>query len=284
MLIIALLLIGVCVVIFVGLFLPKILSGIFNKYQQLQHRQVERTQAALEGVFVSFKPAQLRNWYLIGMIGLGLIGFLLQGVLGLIIGVAASFVLPSFAVKIISEKRRKQFLDQLVDTLNILSSSLKAGLTLPQALEVVVEEMPSPTKEEFALILQQMRMGVPLEEAFTKLRERIKDEDVDIVVISVLVARDTGGNVTHVFSNLTNMIREKKKIARRVKVLTVQARFQGLIISAMPVLFVPFVLSQNPHHFDVFFADSTGQMLLVYAVVSEILGIIAMKMLSKVEV
>ncbi len=256
-----------------------------KRYTNFQKKQMQEVEFALEELFLPIPKEKLGLLYVGFMVGTGIVVyFLTQNPFLSVLGILFGSIVPMIIVRIMEEQRRMKFLDQLVDTLGLLSSSLKAGLTLPQAFEVIVEEMPSPTREEFALILQQMKMGIPLEEALARLRRRIRNDDVDIVVISVLVARDTGGNVTEVFSNLAKMIREKKKLTRRVQVLTVQARLQGLLISAMPFFFVPFALSQNPHHFDIFFRDRVGQILLFYAVTSEVLGLFFLRRLSKIEV
>ncbi len=259
--------------------------SVANRYSRVKEAQIRQTEALLEGMFLPVQRKTLNMVYALSMIAGGSAVFLITGnPLFALLGAGMGALVPMFVVRILEERRRKQFVDQLVDTLALLSSALKAGLTLRQAFEVVVEEMPSPTREEFTLILQQLRMGIPLEEALNRLRARIRNDDVDIVVISVLVARDTGGNVTEIFSNLAQMIREKKMLHRKVEVLTAQARWQGMIISAMPILFVMFVINQDPHHFDIFFKDPTGQLLLVYAVISQILGLITMRIMGKVEV
>ncbi len=262
-----------------------LVPGVAHRYSRVREAQIRQTEALLEGMLLPVQRKTLNMLYVLSMVGGGIIVFFLfANPLFALLGAAVGALLPVFVVRALEERRRKQFVDQLVDTLALLSSALKAGLTLRQAFEVVVEEMPSPTREEFALILQQLRMGIPLEEALNRLRARIRNDDVDIVVISVLVARDTGGNVTEIFSNLAQMIREKKMLQRKVEVLTAQARWQGMIISAMPIFFVMFVIHQDPHHFDIFFKDPTGQLLLVYAVVSQILGLITMRVMGKVEV
>ena len=280
---------GIVIVLVVGAavaIITLLLSPLFTeKYSDFQERQVKKVELALDELLLPIPKDKLGLLYIASMAATGIIVYLLTtSVILALVGFLFGSVIPLMIVRILEESRRKKFLDQLVDTLGILSSSLKAGLTLPQAFEVIVEEMSSPTKEEFALILHQMKMGIPLEEALARLRKRIRNDDVDIIVISVLVARDTGGNVTEVFSNLAKMIREKKKLMRRVQVLTVQGRLQAMIISAMPFFFVPFVLSQDPHHFDIFFQDQIGQFLLVYAVISQLLGLFFVKKLGKIEV
>ena len=275
----------IIIAISIGLIVWYLSPKVSQKYYEFRDNQMQKTASAFDEILMPIKPATLNILYLASIVGSAAVAYILfKGIEFVLLGAVIGPIIPFLIVRVLSEIRRRKFIDQLVDTLSLLSSSLKAGLTLPQAFEVVVEEMPSPTREEFMMILQQIKMGFPLEEALTALRKRIKDEDLDLVVISVLVARETGGNITEIFKNLSFMIREKKKLMRRVQVLTAQARLQGMIISVMPILFVPFVLSQNPHHFDVFLKDSIGQMLLVGAAIFQVIGLFMMRKLSKIDV
>ncbi len=256
-----------------------------RRLKPVHSRRMQKASEIVNDMFLNMPRNRIRLMFTASPIVFFIIAFLLFNNLWIaIVAMLLGLLFPTLLLKIMIDNRKAKFLVQLVDTLYIISSSLKAGMTLQQAFDVVVEEMPPPTRDEFKLILRQLKMGVPVADALMTLRKRIKNDDVDIVVISVLVARDTGGNITDVFNNLTNAMREKKRIAKRTKVLTAQARLQTLIITALPFFFVPVVYSQNPHHFDIFFTDPVGQILLVYAIISQILGLFTMKILGNVEV
>ncbi len=268
-----------------GVSIGSIAFYLGKKIRPVQRKRIQKATEIVDDMFLSIPKTQIKLMFVIGPLLFALSGFLLlNNIWAAVIGVFLGFVFPTLILRIMIAMRRRAFLDQLVDTLYVISSALKAGMTLQQAFEIVVDEMPSPTSDEFKLILRQVKMGVPTTDALMTLRKRIKSEDVDIVVISVLVARDTGGNVTDVFNSLTNAMREKKRIAKRVMVLTAQARLQTIIITVLPLFFVPIVCSQNPHHFDIFFTDPVGQALIVYAIFSQIMGILVMSILGKVEV
>jgi tight adherence protein B len=180
--------------------------------------------------------------------------------------------------------RKNKFQDQLVDGLMVLSSALKSGMSLNQAVEILVEEMPSPLNEEFALVMQENRMGVPLEECLQHLKQRMPLDDLGLITSAIGVARETGGDLTEIFSQLVFTIREKNKLERKVRTLTVQGRLQGVIMGILPVGFAFFISRVNPESFNVLLNTRVGQMLLVYAVASEIIGVILIKKLSRVEV
>ncbi len=197
---------------------------------------------------------------------------------------AAGLLVPLFMVKRMEAGRRQKFAGQLVDGLMILSSSLKAGLSLLQAFETLVEEMPAPISQEFSLAIRQMQMGVTLEESLLSLKRRMRLDELDLMVTAMLVARETGGDLTITFSRVINTIQERNKLIGRVKALCIQAKLQGIIMSVLPILFGLFVYKTNPTFFDVFLKDPVGKALLIYAFISEALGIVFIRKFSKVDV
>jgi tight adherence protein B len=127
-------------------------------------------------------------------------------------------------------------------------------------------------------------MGFSLESALGDLRKRMNLDELDMVVASIMVAKDTGGDVTEILSQVANTITERNKLVGKVKALTIQAKLQGLIMSLIPVFFAIFVCKTDPHFFDIFFKDEFGKMLLTYAVVSQIIGTYLIIKLSRVDI
>lgn len=202
-------------------------------------------------------------------------------------GLLASFVsliVITFIVKRLEIIRKGKFAAQLVDGLMLLSGSLKAGLSLLQSFETLVEEMPPPISQEFGLVVRENRMGVPLEECLYKLKRRMDCEDLNAIVTAILVARETGGNITAIFSNLVMTIRERDRLLRKVKALCVQSKIQGKIMMVLPIIFAYGVYKLDPHFLDAMTQDPLGRLLLGYAVISEFIGIVLISRLSKIEV
>jgi len=154
-------------------------------------------------------------------------------------------------IKIMEKKRVEKFAGQLVDGLMVISSALKGGLSLLQALEVLVEEMPPPISQEFGLILRENKIGLTLEESLRRLNGRLKLEELGLMINSVLVARETGGDLTKVFSRLATTIRDNRKLKENIRTLTLQGRLQGIIMSLLPFVFAWWVMTTNKEHFDI---------------------------------
>jgi tight adherence protein B len=260
---------------------------ILLKYSSLQRKRMDKTSSQLDRMFVVTQGKKMLPIFTLSPLALGIIGFLSLRdvpVFGLLAGLAVGFIIPAIVMKQMALMRRLKFQGQLVDALMILSSALKAGMSLNQSFEILVEEMPVPMSEEFNLVVRENSMGVPLDECLDHLRQRMPLDDLGLITAAVSVARETGGNLTEIFSQLVSTIREKIKLERKVRALTVQGRLQGLIMSILPIAFALFVKTVNPDTFKIMLESHLGQTLLVYAACSEIVGVILIKKLSKVEV
>jgi tight adherence protein B len=176
------------------------------------------------------------------LIRVAVVGVLTVGPFGLPVG----YGLPRYIVDTLWERRIQRFEDQLLDALAFMSNGLKSGLSLLQAMDMVREELPNPISEEFALALNEQRLGVPLEDALLALEKRVGTEDIQIVVTSINILRQSGGNLSETFDTVAETIRERKKVQGRIKSLTAQGVAQGVIIVLMPFV-LGFILWMMDH-------------------------------------
>ena len=137
--------------------------------------------------------------------------------------------------KWLDARRREKFNLQLPEALATMSNALCAGFSISQAFESVVETGEKPMSEEFAILQQQLKIGMSFDDALESMSSRVGSDDLTLVTTAILISRKTGGNVTEIFDKISDTIRGRLKIERKVKTLTAQGRFQGLIVSAMPV-------------------------------------------------
>jgi len=259
--------------------------SFIQRYTYIQDKRIEKTATQLRGMFIFTEKRRLLLVFTLLPLALSIIGLIiLRGPLGAVLGLALGFALPSIVIKSLAKKRLGDFDKQLVDGLMFISSSLKAGMSLTQAIEVVSEELPPPIGEEFSLVLKENRMGVALDDCLAHLKKRIPNEDLNLITTAISISRETGGDLTEVLAKLAFTIREKKKLEDRVKALTVQGRMQGLIMSLLPIGFSCFIYFVNPENFNIMLEDQLGRLLLMWAVVSEIIGVILIRKFCKVEV
>lgn len=193
-------------------------------------------------------------------------------IFGVIVGGIVGFLFPGIYIQAMTTRTKDKFGDQLVDALMIMSSSFRGGLSLVQALEAVVDEMPDPINKEFGIVLGENKMGVSLEEALNHLYTRMPLTSVQQMITAILLARETGGNLPVIFNRIVTNIRETKKIQQNLTTLTVQGKIQGIVMSCLPIGFAFIVYSTNKKIFTHMFQSDLGRVLLMYAVVSEAIG------------
>ena len=263
----------------------QIIPLLIGRLHRAQAKNVSQAEKQLDEMFVVVKPERLFLYYTLSPLILGgLAFFVFNSIAPALIAAGIGFILPAFIIRLMERQRRHKFLSQLVDGLMVISSSLKGGLSLLQAIEVLVEEMPAPISQEFGLVLRENKIGVTLEDSFKRLNERLKLEELGLLINSVLVARETGGDLTKVFSRLSSSIRDNHKLKESIRTLTLQGRLQGMIMSILPFIFVWWVLTFNRQHFDIMLNSEQGRMLLFIAGGLQILGIFLIHKFSTIRI
>ncbi|MFA5144936.1 MAG: type II secretion system F family protein [Candidatus Omnitrophota bacterium] len=285
MLVILQLLILILLFASVYLIAQPIIPFVTDKLQRAQAKKVSQAEKQLDEMFLLVKREKLFLYYTLSPVVLAGLAMLLfhQVVIAVIAG-AVGFLLPAFVIKQMEIQRKEKFLNQLVDGLMIVSSSLKGGLSFIQAIEVLVEEMPPPISQEFGLILRENKIGLTLEDSLKRLNDRLKMNELGLVINSILVARETGGDLTKVFSKLCSTFRDNHKLKENIRTLTLQGRLQGIIMSVLPIVFVWWVLTFNRQHFDIMLNTEQGRMLLLVAVVLQIVGVLLIRKFSMVRI
>jgi tight adherence protein B len=251
----------------------------------MQAKKVSQAEKQLEEMFVVVKREKLFLYYTLSPLMLaGAIFFLFNQPFFALIGGVVGFILPAFIIKHMEHRRKQKFQNQLVDGLMMISSSLKGGLSLLQAIEVLAEEMPAPISQEFGLILRENKMGLTLDDSLKRLNARMNIEELGLMITSILVARETGGDLTKVFSRLSNTIRDNRKLRENMRTLTMQGRLQGMVMSVLPFLFIWWVLTFNRHHFDIMLSTDKGRSLLIIAIVLQITGLVLIRKFSRIRI
>lgn len=276
---ITLLIAGALILISLSLF--PLLTKWLGDWQAKKEIQVA---AQLDNLYHRQNPKEIMRLYFILPPVLGVCGYLFfNSGLTVIAGVVLGLFVPNLILRMRDAQRKMKFQSQLLDGIMLLSSSLKGGLSFLQALEVLAEEMPAPMGQEIGLVVREDKLGVPLEQGLKHLDQRMKLEDLTSVVNSVLVARETGGDLNKVLSRLSVTIRDNRKLKDNIRTLTLQGRMQGAIMSLLPFLFVFWVFSFNRHHFDVMFQSELGRMLLLAAVILQAVGMILIRKFSAIK-
>lgn len=268
-------------VVMLTLFISETIVPLFaNRYKKWQEKRTTEIAVKLEDSFIFLERKKMLSVYLFPFIFAGLGFLLIRNIWGAAGGFILGVSIPNIALAFTKRRRLKKLRSQLVDSLMILSSSLKAGLSFLQAIEVLCEEMPVPISQEFNLVLKENKWGVSLEESLRKLRKRLVIEEVNLIVSSILIARESGGELPRVLSRLANTIRDNLKLKEKINTLTLQGRLQGIIMILLPIGFAYFIYRQNPNHFDIMLQTELGRRLIGLAVILQLVGMIMIKKIS----
>lgn len=172
----------------------------------------------------------------------------------------------------LKRKRIKKFNSQLTDAVNTMSNCLKAGLSLVQAVETVEREMEPPISEEFGIVSREHKMGLALEEAIKHLADRIKGDDIQLLVTSITIAHQLGGNLVGIFEQITSTIRARQKIQGRIQTLTAQGKMQGAVVSTLPIGLGLALYLLAPDMLSLLFTTPIGKILVAIFVFLEVSG------------
>lgn len=203
--------------------------------------------------------------------------------LGLPLAVPGYFA-PRLWVKSLQKKRRTKFDDQLVDAIQLLASTLKSGYSFLQGMEAISRELPAPVSEEFDLLVKEIGVGSRAEEALLRLIERVRSQDLELVVTAIMIQRTVGGELAGVLENIARTVRERQKIMRDVSTLTAQQRWSGYIIGALPVVIVAAISFINPGYTGELFFTLHGQAMLGIAIVMELIGFVLIRQIIAIDV
>ena len=198
-------------------------------------------------------------------------------------GAVLGFYIPEIVVCLLRRRRRKQFADQLLDGLILLSNGLRAGFNFPQALEMLVEESSPPLSQEFELVLNECRVGLDLEKALMNCYERTRDADLEIAVTATAITRQLGGSLPNIFDRLVSMIRSRKLLEGKVGALTAQGRAQAIVVGLLPYVFGFFVTKVNPELMRLMWTTLPGFCFLVLILVLDVVGFVWILRLSKIK-
>ena len=179
---------------------------------------------------------------------------------------------PMMVVSRQRARRLHQIQLQLPEVADLIARSLRAGHALPSTLQMVAEEMPESICSEFRLVSDEINYGLGLHSAMQRLAARVPIEDLRFLVISVLIQRETGGNLAELMQNMANLIRERLKLLGQVKALSAEGRLSGWILFLLPIAMGLLLMVVNPAYISKLVEDPAGQLMLAVALVQMLLG------------
>lgn len=245
-----------------------------------------RIAGALEGAGSDLKAAEWLLLHVAVAVATALVGLLLGGgdaLIGLLF-LAGGIIGPWAVLLLRRSRRRRRFYDSLPDTLQLLSGSLSAGLSLAQGIDTVAHEGSDPVAGEFRRVMVEIRLGVDIEDALQGVADRFDSEDFSWVVMAIRIQRQVGGNLADLLDTVAATLRERQYVRRQVAALSAEGRISAIVIGALPPIFTLYLLLTNRSYLQPLFHDPRGVIMVVFGVVWLAIGAVWMSRLVKVEV
>jgi tight adherence protein B len=233
----------------------------------------------------SFTKSIKRLSHLYISLAAGMIVLLISGSLaGLISALPLCWLIPKVAKKLKRARERKRLRQQLLDFLDCTIQSLEGGFSLLQSLEFASGELDPPLAPELAKTLGEVHLGKDLDSALSNLGDRLDDPDLRTILSSLLLLKQSGGNLPQMLRKLRRLIQERLEIQRELEVYTVQGRLSGYVVSSLPIVFLLIESVFSRKLVRPLFSTPPGISILAMGLLLETLGFLWIKKISRLGV
>jgi len=218
-----------------------------------------------------------------------LLGFVLGGLIlgsvlfGLVLGLIGGAV-PGFLLSVSISRRASRLQSQLADVVNLLASSLRAGHSFFQALDMVSKEIGEPAGPEFQRVVAEIRLGRPVDQAMNAMAERVGSDDFQWAVLAVNIQREVGGNLAEILDQVAETVRERGTLRRQMRVLSAEGRLSLKILAILPFVIGLYIAKVNPGYINLLFTTRLGWLMLGTGATLMITGILWARKIVKIDV
>lgn len=190
---------------------------------------------------------------------------------------AGGIGLPRWVVNFLSARRQRKFVSQLANAIDIIVRGVKTGLPLNDCIGIIAAESPAPLGQEFAKIVEEQRIGVTLAQGIERMYERMPLQEVSFLSIVISIQSAAGGNLAEALQNLSNVLRERKKLEGKVRAFSQEAKSSAAIIGSLPILVMGAVYMSKPDYIMILFNERSGNMMLAGSAIWMLMGVLMMR-------
>jgi tight adherence protein B len=188
-----------------------------------------------------------------------------------------AFGAPRFMLAKMIARRQKKFSSELANSIDVIVRGIKSGLPLNECLGVIASESPEPVASEFKEVIDQQRVGVPLSEALERLTIRMPLPEVKFLAIVIAIQQQSGGNLAEALANLSGVLRDRFKMAMKVKALSAEAKSSAMVLAALPPGVMMMVYMSAPDYIKPLFVTKTGNFLIFAGLIWMGFGVLVMR-------
>ncbi|PTM54775.1 type II secretion system F family protein [Desmospora activa] len=249
-----------------------------------QQKWAKRLEPQLKRASLNIRPSEYGALlFAVGLFLLFLFSFLLEAPLW--VGLFITTMLIPIASKMFLASRKMIYINrinnQLSETCRLLSSAARAGLSISQGLELVIQELPSPIKDEVGIVVRETKLGRDLEHSLNDMLERVYSKDIQVFVNALIIQRRAGGDLATVLSEMANTMEERKIINKTIDASISQARYSAYLLPLISLLIV-IMMSQMIEGFFDFFTSIYGLIVLVIFVGMQVLAFFLVKKIADI--
>jgi tight adherence protein B len=258
-------------------------KNVADSLKDLENQQNEKAKVTLkdriEQAGYSFTPqvfymASVGAAFVCALIGIVLSGQILVAALAAVIGGLGA---PTWFLSNRKQKRIKLFIKDFPNAIDIIVRGIKSGLPLGDCLRIIASESQEPVKSEFRSIIEAQSLGLSVSEACARLAKRMPIQEANFFVIVIQIQQTAGGNLSEALSNLSRVLRDRKKMKDKVSAMSMEAKASGVIIAALPFIVATMVQLSSPGFIAPLFNTQAGHIALLGAAFWMICGVVVMK-------
>lgn len=248
-----------------------------------QERRQRKASLSLDGQLrqagLNATPAQF--WIVSGVLALVVLLSVVFIHVPLLVKIGAPFAaglgLPRWVIGMLAGRRRKAFTEHFPDAIDIIVRGVKSGLPLHDCLKIISRESPAPLGPEFHGLVENLAMGVTIDQGLEKMFDRMPTSELRFFTIVLAIQQKTGGNLAEALGNLSTVLRARKLMREKIKALSSEATASAFIIGCLPPAVITLISITQPAYMSVMFTDRRGQMMLMVGAGLMSLGIFVMR-------
>src|SRR5690349_9470063 len=175
------------------------------------------------------------------------------------------------------KRRQAKFLLEFANSIDTIVRGVKSGLALSDCMQIIATESPEPVRSEFANLIEQQKVGIPLAEAFERMHERVPLQEVKFFAIVIAIQNQIGGNLAEVLSNLAQVLRDRYRLHAKVQALSAEAKASAMILGALPPFVILAMYFTSPNYISALWHDHRGNIMLLGSGIWMLIGILVMR-------
>ncbi len=258
------------------------LDELINKH--LPQQDVLRLRLARAGLEISLGVYVLISLCIGALVFMTIKLYGYPVLLAFLIGFVCSLLIPHVFVNLSFRRRQTKFIKYFPEAIDLMVRGVKAGLPIVESMQAAAEEIPDPVGNELTRITDGIRLGRNLDEMLWETSHRLDLQEFKFFTIALSIQRETGGNISESLNNLSEVLRSRRHLKRKVKAMSSEAKASAYIIGSLPFIMTGIIYTTNPEYITGLFTDPRGQIAIGGALLSIVLGVAVMFKMVRFEV